>query len=84
MKSKLLLPLALCATAALLSSGCATQPTHNGKITSVLGGLVTIQTGDFSDAPPESAGIDGKVFSSSAPTGTSVSTLWGLTKYTNY
>ena len=84
MKSKLLFPLALCAAAALLSSGCATQPTHNGKITNVLGGLVTIETGDFNEPSSTSAGIDGKVFSSATPTGTSVSTFWGLTKYTNY
>lgn len=84
MKSKLLFPLALCAIAALLSSGCATQPTHNGKITNVLGGLVTIETGDYSDPPPAAMVIDGKTFSSATPTGTSVSTFWGLTKYTNY
>lgn len=84
MKSKLLFPLALCAIAALLSAGCATQPTHNGKITNVLGGLVTIETGDFGDPEPYAIGIDGKAFSSATPSGTSVSTFWGLTKYTNY
>ena len=84
MKSKLLLPLALCSVAALLASGCATQPTHNGKITTILGGLVVVQTGDYTAPDPIASHLEGTKLFGGTPSGTSISTFYGATKYTDY
>ncbi len=83
MKSSLLLALAL-GVATLFTSGCATQPTHAGKDTYLLGGLIIKRTNDYQPDGPIPDVIDGTKIYGGSPTGTSVSLLWDAIKYNNY
>jgi hypothetical protein len=85
MKISHLLPLGLCTAAALLSTGCATQKTHSGTNTYILGGLVTVKTGDYQPAAPTSAQLNGlELIGKGNPSGTSVSFGYDAVKYTDY
>jgi hypothetical protein len=84
MKTSLLLALGLTATA-LLSSGCATEKTRYGSNTYIMGGLMTIKTGDYSPAPPTGVQVDTtKWFGNGEPKGTSVNFFYDQVKYTHY
>ena len=84
MKPSLLLALGL-AAAALLASGCATAHTHTGKNTYILGGLVTVKTGDYQEPSAVSDRVDTtKWFGHGNPSGTSTSILWDAVKFTDY
>jgi hypothetical protein len=85
MKKTCLLALALCASATLLTSGCATQPTKSGKNTYFLGGLVTLKTNDYQEPSPLTNHVDWtKFWGNGNPSGTSVSYFYEAVKFTNY
>lgn len=56
MKSKTLLTLVACIFAASFFSGCSTQKTRTGRNNSLLGGLVTYNTGSY--APVHTNTVD--------------------------
>jgi hypothetical protein len=85
MKSKTLLTLGLCAVAASVFSGCATQKTRTGRNNTILGGLATINTGSYKPVVP--ATIDGdftKFVGFTNPSGTETTFLWGAFTLTDY
>jgi hypothetical protein len=85
MNKKALLPLALLASAAILS-GCAHQKTRTGSHTSVLGGLVDVEKGAYQPAPRTSIDINTNELVGNAGdvSGTQVKVLWGLFSANDY
>ena len=85
MKSKTLLTLGLCALAASVFSGCATQKTSSGRNNTFLGGLAQVNTGSYMPAPPITDHIDGtQLFGRVNPSGDEIKLLWGAITYTDY
>ena len=79
MKSKTLLTLSICAIAASLFSGCSTQKTSTGRNNSLLGGLVTYDTGSYKPVKVNTLTLDGtQLFGRVNPSGTQVSAFWGV------
>lgn len=85
MNSKTLLALGLCAFAASVFSGCATQKTRSGRNNSFLGGLVVVNTGSYLPPGPNNIHVDGTRFDGRVnPSGDEVSLFWGAFSYTDY
>jgi ABC-type oligopeptide transport system substrate-binding subunit len=85
MNKKILLPLALLATAALFS-GCAHQTTRTGSKTVYLGGVVEIERGAYQAAPINSidASTHDMLGNIAKPSGTQTKILWGLITTNDY
>jgi len=85
MKSKTLLTLVICAAAASLFSGCSTQKTRTGRNNSVLGGLVTFNTGYYQPVGPNTVDVDATQFLGRVnPSGDQLSLGWGALTFTDY
>ncbi len=85
MKSKTFLTLAICAVAASLFSGCSTQKTRTGRNNSLLGGLVSYNTGSYAPVGVNTADLDttqwlGRV----NPSGDNLSFGWGAITLHDY
>lgn len=81
---KCLAPLIAVLALACLVTGCATQKTKNGRTTTVLGGLVKVESGSYQAASVTTIPLDGaKLIGRNNPSGTQVSVLWGLITYTD-
>jgi len=85
MKSKTFLTLAICAIAASLFAGCSTQKTRTGRNNSILGGLVSFDTGSYKPVGVNTVDVDGTKFLGRVnPSGTNVSAGWGALTFTDY
>jgi hypothetical protein len=85
MKSKTLLTLAICAVTAALFSGCSTQKTRTGRNNSLLGGLVTYNTGSYLPVTGNTIDVDATQYLGRVnPSGTQVSLGWGAVTAHDY
>ncbi|MDF3057989.1 MAG: hypothetical protein K0R17_2204 [Rariglobus sp.] len=85
MKSKTLLTLAICAVAASLFAGCSTQKTRTGRNNSLLGGLVSYNTGSYLPATPNTVDVDATDFLGRVnPSGDELSLGWGALRLQDY
>jgi len=85
MKSKSLLTLAICAVAASLFAGCSTQKTRTGRNNSILGGLVSYNTGSYQLVGPNTVDADATQFLGRVnPSGTQLSLGWGAVTMHDY
>jgi hypothetical protein len=82
---KTLITLGLCAFAASVFSGCATQKTRTGRNNTFLGGALAVNTGYYQPPAPTTVDVDGtQLFGRVNPSGDQVKLLWGLVTYTDY
>lgn len=85
MKSKTLLTLVICAAAASLFAGCSTQKTRTGRNNSVLGGLVTFNTGFYQPVGVNTVDVDATQFLGRVnPSGDQLSLGWGALTLHDY
>jgi hypothetical protein len=85
MNSKTILALGLCAFAASVFSGCATQKTRTGRNNTFFGGLAEVNTGNYMPSGPITIPLDGTQFLGRVnPSGDQVKLLWGAITYTDY
>jgi hypothetical protein len=70
----------------VFASGCAMRNTMSGgKETSVLGGVVTVETNSFQPTPPTTLDVDtSKIVGDRGPSGKKVTLLWGLLTLHDY
>lgn len=86
MNSKIFFALGLCAFAASIFSGCATQKTRTGRSNTFFGGLAEVNTGSYLPVSPLTViPLDGTQFLGRVnPSGDQVKLLWGAITYSDY
>jgi hypothetical protein len=86
MNSKTLLALGLCAFAASIFSGCATQKTRTGRNNTFFGGLAEVNTGSYIPSSPLTIiPLDGTQFLGRVnPSGDEFKLFWGAISCTDY
>jgi hypothetical protein len=85
MKSKTLLTLAICAVAASLFAGCSTQKTRTGRNNSILGGLISYNTGSYHTVGNNTVDADATQFLGRVnPSGDQLSLGWGAVTMHDY
>lgn len=85
MKSKSLLTLAICAIAASFFTGCSTQKTSTGRHNSLLGGLITYDTGSYAPVRNTTIDVDAtQLLGRVNPSGDRMTFLWGTVTTHDY